>query len=371
MSSQRVLVLTARDDPLPGVVAPTTREHYRSPQLGVQDRDLGLLAPDDIRVQMIYAGVCGSDVHIVAADSVTGYVLSSVPAVIPEEGRVLGHEGVGRVEGVGERVRHLDRGDVVTFASIVACGACDPCKSGAPNQCTSSSLVGMQRDGVFGSVVDIPAQLAHRVDSAATDADLQAMACVEPAANAHLACETGDIGPADTVAIFGGGPLGLFSAMVSRQLRQAGRVIVVEPRPVRRAHAAAWCDAVRDVDEFLDDDEPVDVMIEASGDMTNVTRMVRRMKSRGRIVLLGRSGDPLVVDDVDHLISQAITIHGCRGHLGGAIDEVIRAVGDGSLPLAQVVTTILDGLDDLADALRESPSIGDSEGKVLVRLGTV
>ena len=51
------------------------------------------------------------------------------------------------------------------------------------------------------------------------------------------------------------------------------------------------------------------------------------------VVLLGRSGEPLIVDDIDHMITESISIRGCRGHLGGAIDQVVQAHRDGVLPL--------------------------------------
>jgi threonine dehydrogenase-like Zn-dependent dehydrogenase len=146
-------------------------------------------------------------------------------------------------------------------------------------------------------------------------------------------------------------------------------VVVVEPQPGRRRLATNWCDDVLDVEEFFDGDEPVDVVIEASGDLSNVARVMARVRARGRIILLGRAGEPLVVDDVDHLISHAITLRGSRGHLGGAMDEVMGLLADGTLPLGAMITGELDDLDSLRDALRDQTSIRDSHGKVVVRLG--
>ena len=83
---------------------------------------------------MIYVGVCGTDVHLVECDPCTHYVRSSAPASIPPSGRVIGHEGVGRVCAVGDAIEHVGPGDIVSFASIIACMNCDICRRGDFNQ---------------------------------------------------------------------------------------------------------------------------------------------------------------------------------------------------------------------------------------------
>ena len=216
-TTQRVLLVRAKDDPMPGVERPTTQHRYRLPVLSVEERAIGALGRDTVRVNMTYVGVCGSDVHMVSADPVTGYVLSSVAARIDAEGRVLGHEGVGTVLAVGSGVTHVRAGDVVVFASLDACRTCEQCRRGMPNQCRSARLLGMESDGLFGTTVDVPAALAHRVtDVARSDDDLRALACVEPAANAAVACAIAEVGSNDSVVVFGAGPIGLFCAMIAR-----------------------------------------------------------------------------------------------------------------------------------------------------------
>lgn len=369
---QRVLVLRAQDDPIAGLARPTTRERYRFPTLSVEDRVLGDLDPRAVRVRMTYAGVCGTDVHLVRADPESGYVLSSTAATIEPAGRVLGHEGVGIVVDIGTTVDHVGIGDVVTFASIVACGRCQPCQGGWPNQCHTARLIGTQLDGLFGTVVDVPGILAHSVTHIAkTDDDFRALACVEPAANAAVACATAEVGPRDSVVVFGAGPLGTFCAMVSRLVHQAKRVVVVEPLAPRRRLAAPWCDATFGVEEFFasDDGGKVDVVLEASGAMSNATRVLPHMGPSGRITLLGRSGEPLVIDAVDHMISEAVTIRGCRGHLGGAIEQVIGHYANGVLPLGSITTRVIGSLDELAMELPAEGTLAD-DGKVLVKLQT-
>jgi threonine dehydrogenase-like Zn-dependent dehydrogenase len=368
-----VLVLRATDEPVAGVAMPSPNQRYRFPSLGIEERALGPLEADMVRVRMVYVGVCGSDTHLIAADPSTGYVLSSVPALIPEHGRVLGHEGVGVVAEVSSPSLTVAPGDVVAFASLVNCGECEACRRGLPNQCRSAALLGTERDGLFGDLVDVPAQLMRRVtDLARDDRDLRALACLEPAAVAALACSSAPVNPGDSVLVFGAGPIGAYCAMVARQLRDAGRVVVVEPAEVRRDIVAPWSDEVLGVEEFFGGDgAPVDVVLEASGALSNVSRVMPRVGPGGRIVLLGRSGEPLVLDSVDHMISEAVSIRGCRGHLGGAIDDVLAAFATGSLPIGAIVTHVLDSLEEARDLLADPESIARGHGKVLARLSRI
>src|SRR5581483_2372611 len=118
------------------------RERYRSPRLTIESRPLPARpAPGDLRVRMLLAGVCGTDMHLVRADPRTGYIVGSVPLDVGTAGRVLGHEGVGQICDVGEGVDRFAVGDVVTFESILTCRECVPCRRGLFNQCRRGRLV--------------------------------------------------------------------------------------------------------------------------------------------------------------------------------------------------------------------------------------
>jgi S-(hydroxymethyl)glutathione dehydrogenase/alcohol dehydrogenase len=85
----------------------------------------------EVRVRIAAAGVCHSDLHL--ADGELG------------DGRwplVLGHEGAGVVDAVGEGVEHLAPGDHVVLAMVVPCGQCDPCRLGHRTLCETAGAHG-------------------------------------------------------------------------------------------------------------------------------------------------------------------------------------------------------------------------------------
>lgn len=363
----KVLVMYADKEPLKGVSNPGPNQIYRNPRLCVEERELGELNPDEIRVKMLYAGLCGTDVHLVEKNSTTGYIRSSAPAEIPPEGRVLGHEGVGQVMAVGSNVRHVKVDSSVTFESIIVCHYCDMCRKGRFNQCRQAQLLGLEKDGIFGTIVDVPGMLAHDVaEMAKTDEGLKAAACIEPAGVAYVACQNTHITAGDVVVIFGAGPIGLFCAMLSKIVFGASVVYVVEPVGFRRELARKWSDYVYDVTEFFSKcRHPVDVVIEASGHTDNINKIFPYMNAGGRIALLARSGEPLVVNAIDHMITNAIIIVGSRGHLGGAFDRIISLYNSGQLPLDEIITGVVKGPEGLRDLLNSPENILNKDCKIL------
>ena len=73
--------------------------------------------PTQAIVKMVRTTICGTDLHIIKGD---------VPTV--EQGRTLGHEGIGIVEEVGDEVRNFKKGDRVLIACITSCATCSFCK---------------------------------------------------------------------------------------------------------------------------------------------------------------------------------------------------------------------------------------------------
>ncbi len=366
----KVIIVQADKEPLEGVKNPGPHQTYRNPRVSWQSRQLGSLDGNEIRVQMIYAGVCGTDVHLVERNPETGYIKSSAPAEIPPEGRIIGHEGVGQVLEVGSNVQHITVGAFVTFESIIVCHYCYVCRKGQFNQCQHALLLGLEKDGLFGSVVDVPAMLAHDVSGVVkSDKDLQAMACVEPAGVAYVGCENTRIKGGDVVVIFGAGPIGLFSAVLSKTVFGASSVYLVEPVGFRREFARKWCDQVYDVDDFFEQlSEGVDVVIEASGALDNISRVFRKINANGRVALLARSGTPLELTALDHMITNAITMIGSRGHLCGAFTDILNLYRRGRIPLDDIVTTVVDGSESLCELLTSPEQILQKNCKVLVRL---
>lgn len=364
----RVVVVHAYAKPVKGIDRPGPHQIYKNPRISIDNRTLSTLHPDEIRMKMIYAGICGTDVHLVTTNPDTGYIRCSAPAKITAEGRVMGHEGIGMVLEVGSHVRHVRPGAYVTFESIISCHYCDECRRGDFNQCRHALLLGLEKDGLFGDIVDVPAMLAHDVtDIAESEKGRRAAACIEPAGVAYVACQNTRLGAGDIVVIYGAGPIGIFAAMLSKVVFGAAQVHMIEPVSLRRKLAEKWCDETYDIDEFYcHGPSAIDIVIEASGNMHNINKVFLRLNANGRIAILGRSGEPLILDAVDHMITNAVSIIGSRGHLGGAFAKILTLYRHGIIPIEDVVTATVKGPEGLCEFLKSPEKILEENCKVLV-----
>jgi len=80
--------------------------------------------PTDAIVRLTASAICGTDLH---------FVRGTMSGMRP--GTILGHEGVGVVEDVGDDVRNLYPGDRVVIPSTLGCGNCSYCRAGYQAQC--------------------------------------------------------------------------------------------------------------------------------------------------------------------------------------------------------------------------------------------
>ncbi|MFA5041088.1 MAG: NAD(P)-dependent alcohol dehydrogenase [Bdellovibrionales bacterium] len=86
--------------------------------------------PDDVSIEILYCGVCHSDIHHVNADWKTAY------PVVP------GHEIIGRVTSVGKKVKRFKKGDHVGVGCMVdSCQQCEPCQHGLEQYCEEGATM--------------------------------------------------------------------------------------------------------------------------------------------------------------------------------------------------------------------------------------
>lgn len=156
-------VVYAEKKPIAGINHPGSHQVYRNSYLSLESRQVLSPTEHEIQVKMIYTGLCGTDLHLLECQKDTGYIRCSAPVDIPNDGRIIGHEGIGQVIAVGRHISHIQLGAYVTFESIIICHYCDMCKRGFFNQCRNAKLLGLEKDGLFGSIVNVPAMLAHDI----------------------------------------------------------------------------------------------------------------------------------------------------------------------------------------------------------------
>lgn len=175
-------------------------------------------APTDAIIKLSKSTICGTDLHIIKGDA---------PTCKP--GTILGHEGVGIVDEAGTAVTSFKRGDHVLLSCISSCATCEYCKKGMYSHCTTGGWVlGNTIDGTQAEYVRIPHANSSLFPIPA-GADESALVMLSDIFPTGLECGVlnGKVEPGSTVAIVGGGPVGL-AAMITAQLYSPSKIFMVD-----------------------------------------------------------------------------------------------------------------------------------------------
>lgn len=242
-------------------------------------------APGEIVVAINHVGICGSDIHF--------YTEGRIGKKVVEEPLILGHEAAGTIVEVGEGVDGLVVGDRVALEPGRACGHCEYCMGGRYNLCPSVAFMASPPyDGALRNYMAYPASLAFKLpDNISTEEG----AMVEPLAVGLHAARRGEVQLGKTVAILGGGPIGIMTVLACRAM-SATKVIVSDLFDTRLANALKFGADVAvnpkhtDVEAaVLDatDGQGADVVFETAGSPVTMAQTVKLVKRGGLIVIVG------------------------------------------------------------------------------------
>ncbi len=193
---------------------------YRGPGVkAVEDRPKPRIEdPGDAVVRVVKTTICGTDLHILKGDVATC-----------EPGRILGHEGVGIVDSVGDAVTMFSPGDRVLISCISACGKCEYCRRGMYSHCTTGGwILGNEIDGTQAEYVRTP-HADTSLYPIPEGADEEALVMLSDILPTGFECGVlnGKVAPGSSVAIVGAGPIGL-AALLTAQFYSPAEVIMVD-----------------------------------------------------------------------------------------------------------------------------------------------
>ena len=344
--------------------------HHPSRPIVTEEVELDPPKAGEVLVKVAAAGVCHSDVRYADGDLGTG----RWPIV-------LGHEGAGVVETVGDGVTHVKPGDHVAFCFVPACRSCRYCLSGKPNLCTvvaKHGAKGMLLDGTSRLRLADGTTLQHGLRTACF-----AERTVVPAAGAvpipHelplwqaalLGCgvvtgmgavrNVAHVKPGDSVVVVGCGGVGL-QVIAGAHLAGANPLIAVDRVPEKLALARAQ-GATHVIDASVEEplaavrrltDDGADYAFEVIGRPETIRLVWDAIRPGGTAVVVGLVPDGVEASlpAIEFLSDKSIrgTYYG-SGDPAAELPELARLALDGQLDLAGVITH-LDGLDGVEAAL--------------------
>jgi len=294
------------------------------------------IGPDDALIRVRAVAVCGTDLEIYQG---TMFYYTSGMAHYPI---VPGHEWAGEIIGVGDKVRNVGPGDHVVGECTIPCGRCEYCQRGWPNQCTDRFEAGiLNLDGAYAEMMAYPACFLHKYEGLSFE---EAALC-ETTGISVYAVHLIEVTPADRVAVLGSGPIGL-QAVQAAKAYGARQVVVIGGRESRRELAMALgADLaldrrVADLDakiEDVTDGRLFDVVIEATGNPAVTQDLMRMVRPRGRIALVGLFNSQWGSFDLDALVVNNITIKGSLGS-PNVWDETLDLLMTGRIQAGPLIT---------------------------------
>jgi L-iditol 2-dehydrogenase len=259
----------------------------------------------EVLIRVRAAGVCGSDLDRVMKTGT--YKFPTIP----------GHEFSGEVVEAGRAVKAIRPATRVVVAPLLPCMQCESCSRGDYGMCDSYGYLGSRTDGGFAEFAVAPARNLLRL---ADEISFAEGAMVEPAAVTLHGMMRVDVGPAETVAVLGCGPIGLCAIQFAGILG-AGRIIAADiardKLELARAAGADECidasqgdvvQAIRD----SSDGKGVEVSVETAGVARTQEQALRITKKKGRVLYLGTAHKDVVIppETFERIVRNELSIFG-------------------------------------------------------------
>ena len=313
---------------------------------------------DDVLIEVVMSGICGSDLH---------YFEAGEP-----KGLIMGHEFCGKVLNPGNRI-DLEIGDLVTALPISPCGHCQACESGNPQYCrntwTDSVGVSLTRNGALSEKILVRRDMVVKVPVNTEPTD---MAMVEPTAVALHAVHLADIKLGAKVLVIGSGIIGMLSALLAKK-EGASVVNISEANPNRGQKAlylgvADKCYNAKSqnmVNEAINDSNGgYDVVIECCGNSAAVTTAFATVRPGGTVVLVGVATSAISVPTILAVMNE-LTVKGAIGYTKDEFIKCVDMIATGAINVKKFIDDIVP-FDKVQNAYERLTSGNDAAVKILV-----
>ncbi|MET0257553.1 MAG: 2,3-butanediol dehydrogenase [Methylobacterium sp.] len=336
----------------------------------------GELAPDQVLVEPLVCGICGTDLHEYVAGPIVTPVEPHVysGATLPQ---ILGHEFSARITAVGRDVTHVAVGDRVSIQPLISPRDDYYGRRGLYHLSEKMACVGLSWDwGGLGEQAVVNGYNVFKVPDGITD--VQA-AMIEPAAVALYGVDRGGVGTGSTVLVSGIGPIGALT-LLAVKAAGASAIFVSEPNPNRRALAqrlvpeAVVFDPTSDehiletIRAGTEDGVGVDVALECVGAEASLNLCAEAVRRRGTVVQVGLHTKRAAVDAMLWALKD-ITLEATWCYPTTIWPRVAAMIESGSFPVEKIVTATIQPEDVVEKGFDALLDPSGTNMKILVQVG--
>jgi threonine 3-dehydrogenase len=322
------------------------------------------VGPNDVLVAPKFAGICGTDKHIYEWDA---WGESRVPL-----GITVGHEFMGVVVAIGDRVTAVQPGARVSAEGHIGCGNCEQCRTGKAHICANVEIIGVDRDGCFAKYVLLPESNVWPLHDHISD---RAAAMMDPLGNAMHTVSAANVA-GKSVLVSGVGVIGLMAVAIARSMG-ASKVFAsdIDERHLDKAKELGADLALRADDQTwtsqLRDEEPngVQVLLEMSGAESAMHDGFSLLRNGGTAALLGLPNRPVQMNLASEVIFKGATVLGINGRL---MYETWYQMGEFLEHAQDVVSTLVTHTFPVADYVQAFEVFSSGEAiKILLEFPEV
>ena len=295
----------------------------------LRDIDKPSIGEEDVLLEVVNVGVCGSDLHQWTSDH-------SWPVNYPV---VLGHEFGGHIIELGSRVKDWKEGDRVVSETAAVIDANSPMsRRGLYNLDPSRKGFGYGVNGAMTKYVSVPARCLHRVPEKLS---FEHACLTEPCCVAYSAVvENAHIKPGDRVVVLGPGPIGILCAAMAKLCGAEVAMVGLEPDKTRLAVAARYgCQIiVGDATEWARERDGLgaDCVVDAAGASSTLKIAIDLVRPKGHISKVGWGPQPMNFS-LDPLVQKNISLQGSFSHNWPIWERVIALLASRQLDVAPVI----------------------------------
>jgi (R,R)-butanediol dehydrogenase/meso-butanediol dehydrogenase/diacetyl reductase len=305
-------------------------------------RDAVLVPPGEgeVRLDVAFCGICGTDLHIAH-----GAMDTRVPTPM-----VIGHEMSGTVAAVGDGVAAVRPGDHVVVRPLDTRES-TPADRGFAHIGRKLRFIGIDSPGALQASWTVPAFTVHALPS---DVDLRLAALAEPLAVACHDVRRSELAAGEVALVIGGGPIGTLISLVARS--RGARVLVVEPDGVRRELAQdLGFEAFEPEDDLATaiGELGAEVVFEVSGSAAGILAATKHAAIRGRVVVVAIFPEPRPVALFD-LFWKELDLRGARVYEPEDFEAAIALMVGDPLGLERLISAVepLERVPAVFDELR-------------------
>lgn len=322
-----------------------------------EDLEKPVIQSDEVLIKVKRCGICGSDREAFESEGLN------------IKGIILGHEFSGEVVELGNHVKRIKAGDLVTADPSIPCNECYWCVRHLQNMCKMPMSLGVTVNGAMAEYINVKATQLLKLPNSVS---LEEGAMLEPLSVAIYAVQESQFKVGDNAVVLGAGVIGLLTLQVLK-VAGASNVHVIEPVQSKQEIATLLgADAVFPPERWtkinrLTGKIGPDHVFDCVGLPQTLMNAMQLIRKGGNITVIGIHAEPFELDGYLQLTLKNITLRGLFGYIHDNFHTAISLIKQNKVKLKPLITKTIP-LEDVPRALEELSKPDHEDLKIIVNV---